>query len=121
VKVTNLNTGTLTSFTAPSSSLSFGPTGNGDFVSEMWVSSDPDGWPQAYIQICQLPLTGACTLPSFSGTTGRGSFTNGYVQVDLAYTFTWVPLFQNRLGGVIDAGFQRMTTLVTTSTRTYAE
>ena len=121
VTLTNLTSGGSTSFSTTGTNYALSATGNGDFIVQSWVAPDGYGQPQGYIQVCQLPLTSACSLPSFATATPRGWFTNGFLQVDLTYTFQFNPLFQNRLAGVVDVSFMRPTSLVTTSVRTYAE
>jgi Flp pilus assembly protein TadG len=121
--------GALASFSATTSgSVGISATGDGDFVTEAWVATDGKGWPQAYVQVCQLPLSAACGLPSFATgavpprpATPQGWFSNGSVQVNLGYTFQFNPLFQNRLAGIVDVSFMRPSTFVTTSVRSYAE
>jgi hypothetical protein len=113
------------SFNAASgASVGITATGNGDFVTEAWMATDinnNNGW-QGYVQVCQLPLTASCGLPSFNpSSTPQNWFTNGFVQVNLGYTFQFNPLFQNRLAGLVDVSFMRPSTRVTTSVRTYAE
>jgi Flp pilus assembly protein TadG len=64
---------------------------------------------------CSMPLsTASCTL---TAPPSRG----GFVEVNVNYTFQFNPLFQNRLGGVIDVSFMRPTALVTTTARAYVE
>jgi Flp pilus assembly protein TadG len=108
----------------PAPSYQFNPTSTGDFVMLTWLHPDIYNLMQGYIQICQLPLTSACTFPNFPAgppATTRSTFTDGFVQTDVGYNFQFNPLFQNRLTGVIDVSFMRPSTLVTTSVRTYAE
>jgi Flp pilus assembly protein TadG len=99
----------------------FNPTSTGDFVMMSWLVADPLGLIQGYIQLCQLPVTSACTFPNFQAPTNRGSFTDGFLQVDVGYNFRFNPLFQNKLSGVVDVSFMRPVSLLTTSVRTYAE
>ena len=64
--------------------------------------------------ICNMPLTAAsCTVPQPQP--------NGFVEVQVSYTFPFNPLFQTRLDGVIDVSFMRPTALVTTVSRSYVE
>jgi len=86
-----------------------------------WLAPDQNALMQGYIQLCQLPITNACTFPIFPPGTTRGSFSDGFVQTDVGYNFHFNPLFQNRLTGVVDVSFMRLASLVTTSVRTYAE
>jgi Flp pilus assembly protein TadG len=128
IKVTTLSSGggiTLTNQAAASGSATysdtsykFGPTGNGDFVTLMWLARDQNGSLQGLIEVCRLPYTTSCT---FAAGLTRSAYTDGQLQVDVQYVFQHNPLFQNRLAGVMDAGILRPTTLVTTSVRTYAE
>lgn len=63
---------------------------------------------------CTLPLTTAsCTVPQPQP--------NGFVEVQVSYTFQFNPLFQTRLDNVIDVSFMRPTALVTTVSRSYVE
>jgi len=105
----------------PAPTYQFNPTSAGDFVMLTWLHPDLYGLMQGYIQLCQLPITNACTFPSFPALTTRSTFTDGFVQADVGYNFQFNPLFQNRLSGVVDVSFMRPTSLVTTSVRTYAE
>jgi Flp pilus assembly protein TadG len=130
IKVTSTTTSTIltsqagasgsATYTAPST-YQFNPTSTGDFVMMTWLAPDQLALMQGYIQLCQLPLTAACTFPTFPSPTTRQSFTDGFLQADVGYTFQFNPLFQNRLGGVMDVSFMRPTSLVTSSVRTYAE
>ena len=89
-----------------------------------WLAANPSGLMQGFIQLCQLPLTAACTLPFPVATTPpstRASYSDGFLQVDVGHNFQFNPLFQNRLAGVIDVSFMRPLTLVTTSVRIYGE
>jgi Flp pilus assembly protein TadG len=64
--------------------------------------------------VCSMPLTTAtCTLP----TPPAG----GFVEIQVAYTFQFNPLFQTRLDNVIDVSFMRPTALVSTTSRAYVE
>jgi Flp pilus assembly protein TadG len=64
--------------------------------------------------ICTMPLsTVSCTLTAPPRS--------GFVEVQVNYTFQFNPLFQNRLGGVMDVSFMRPTALVTTTARAYVE
>jgi Flp pilus assembly protein TadG len=122
VSLTTQPSGASGSFTATSgSSVGITTTGNGDFVTEAWMARDGTGWPQGYVQVCQLPLSASCGLPTFASARPQNWFTNGFVQVNLGYTFQFNPLFQNKLAGVVDVSFMRPSTLVTTSVRSYAE
>ncbi len=111
--------GTAT-YTAPFT-YQFNPTSTGDFVMLTWLAPDQNALMQGYIQLCQLPITNACTFPNFPTPITRESFSDGFVQADVGYNFQFNPLFQNRLTGVVDVSFMRLASLVTTSVRTYAE
>jgi Flp pilus assembly protein TadG len=100
---------------------SFNPSGNGDFLAMTWLAPDQYGLQQGYIQVCRLPFTTSCGFPAAITRATASSFSDGWVQVDVAYTFQFNPLFQNRLSGVVDVSFMRPSTLLTTSVRTYAE
>jgi len=64
--------------------------------------------------VCAMPLSSAtCTL----GPPPQ----RGFVEVQVAYTFQFNPLFQNRLAGVVDVSFMRPTAQVTTTARAYVE
>jgi Flp pilus assembly protein TadG len=64
--------------------------------------------------VCTMPLsTSTCTLPQPKP--------GGFVEVQVAYTFQFNPLFQTRLDGVIDVWFMRPTAAVTTISRAYVE
>jgi hypothetical protein len=105
--------GTL-SLSAPTA---FGITANGDFVVMTWLDGSGS---TGVVQICPLgatPLLQTGCAPSAS----YGSFADGFVQVDLTYTFRFNPLFQNRLASVVDVSFMRQASLLTTSARTYME
>jgi Flp pilus assembly protein TadG len=108
-------------YTTTPPTYSFNPTSTGDFVMMTWLASDPTGLMQGYIQLCQLPLTAACTFPNFPAPTNRGSYTDGLLQVDVAYNFQFNPLFQNKLAGVVDVSLMRSTSLVSSSVRIYGE
>jgi TadE-like protein len=63
---------------------------------------------------CSLPLQAqTCVLPV--------PRQDGFVQVDVRYTFDLNPLFQNRLVGVVDAFFLRPSVVLTTRARAYVE
>jgi Flp pilus assembly protein TadG len=62
---------------------------------------------------CSLPLSASCALP----TPTQG----GFVQVNVAYTFQFNPLFQTRLDGIVDVSFMRPTAVLTTQSRAYVE
>jgi Flp pilus assembly protein TadG len=63
---------------------------------------------------CTLPLsTATCTLPQPKA--------GGFMQVQVAYTFQFNPLFQNRLSGVVDVSLMQPTAPVTTTSRAYTE
>jgi Flp pilus assembly protein TadG len=62
---------------------------------------------------CDMPLTSACSVPQPKP--------GGYVEIEVAYTFQFNPLFQTRLEGVVDVSFMRPTALVTTTSRAYVE
>ena len=70
------------------------------------------------------PMTSTPTanppLTTCSGTLSAPP-SSGFVEVQVAYTFDFNPLFQNRLAGVIDVSFMRPTTQVTTTSRAYVE
>jgi len=66
-------------------------------------------------RICSLPLQASCAMPS------RTSAGGGYVQVDVIHRFTFNPLFQNTLAGVVDVWLGRPFSELTTSSRTYIE
>jgi Flp pilus assembly protein TadG len=114
-------------FTATSGTVDISATSTSspasDFITEAWMGIDGNGWPQGYVQVCPLELSPSCGLPwgTITATTPQNWFTNGFVQVNLGYTFQFNPLFQNRLAGVVDVSFMRPSTLVTTSVRSYAE
>jgi hypothetical protein len=94
-----------------------GATGNGDFVVITWL--DGSGT-VGVVQICPLggsPLLQTTCIPA----TSYGSLADGFVQVDVNYTFRFNPLFQNRLASVVDVSFMRQTSQLTTSARTYIE
>jgi hypothetical protein len=99
----------------------FNPTADGDYVAivqlEQGVSSSTSVDPDGFIQICPLPLQTACALSNLYIWDGAG----GMVEVDTSYTFHYNPLFQNRLGGVVDASFMRQFSVLTTTTRTTSE
>jgi hypothetical protein len=64
--------------------------------------------------VCTMPLTTAsCNLNAPSRS--------GFVEVHVDYTFQFNPLFQNRLGGVVDVSFMKPTAIVTTTARAYVE
>jgi Flp pilus assembly protein TadG len=63
--------------------------------------------------ICSMPLTNSCGVPQPKP--------GGYIEVQVAYTFQFNPLFQTRLDGIIDVSFMRPTALVTTTSRAYVE
>jgi hypothetical protein len=106
------------SYTGSSFDYAFNPSGNGDFVVMTWLAPDQCGLQQGYIQVCKLPFTTNCVFPS---GLNRSQNTDGFVQVDVRYTFNFNPLFQTRLDGVIDVSFMRPTAQITTAVRTYAE
>ena len=65
-------------------------------------------------QMCPFPLqTSTCTLSA--------PLPGGYVEVQVAYTFQFNPLFQTRLDGILDVSFMRPTAQVTTTARAYVE
>ena len=64
---------------------------------------------------CTLPLAQSCSLPS------RASAGGGYVQVDVTYSFTFNPLFQNNLANVTVVSFLQPASVLTTSERAYLE
>lgn len=65
-------------------------------------------------QFCSFPLqTSSCTLP----TPGPG----GFLEIQVAYTFQFNPLFQTKLDNIIDVSFMRPTAQVTTTARAYVE
>ena len=64
---------------------------------------------------CSLPLSQSCSLPS------RASAGGGYVEVDVTYSFTFNPLFQNDLASVTVVSFMQPTSVLTTSERAYLE
>jgi hypothetical protein len=70
-----------------------------------------------YIQVCPLPLQTSCALANLHIYDGGG----GMLEVDTSYTFHFNPLFQNRLGGVMDVSFMRPISVLTTTTRTTSE
>jgi Flp pilus assembly protein TadG len=100
---------------------SFNPSGNGDFVALTFLAPDRVGLQQGYIQLCRLPFSSTCGFPSGVTRAATSASTNGSIQVDLRYTFQFNPLFQNRLGNVVDVSFMRAATQLSTSVRTYAE
>jgi hypothetical protein len=96
----------------------FNPTADGDYVALMQLeglsqSNSMDG----YIQVCPLPLQTSCALANLHIYDGGG----GMLEVDTSYTFHFNPLFQNRLGGVMDVSFMRPISVLTTTTRTTSE
>jgi Flp pilus assembly protein TadG len=105
-------------YTSSSFNYAFNPSGTGDYAMLTWLSPDQYGLMQGYIQICRLPFTTNCTFPS---SLNRAQNTDGWIQTDVRYNFSFNPLFQTRLEGVVDVSFMRPTALVTTSVRTYAE
>lgn len=63
---------------------------------------------------CTLPVTTtSCVVPA----PPRG----GFVEVKVAYTFQFNPLFQSQVQGIVDASFMRPTALVNTTARAYVE
>jgi Flp pilus assembly protein TadG len=64
---------------------------------------------------CSLPLQSSCTLPTRSSAGG------GYIQVDVTYTFTFDPLFQNQLVNVANVSLMQPLSVLTTSARAYLE
>jgi len=64
--------------------------------------------------VCAMPLS-AATCPLSPPPQ------HGFVEVQVAYTFQFNPLFQNRLSGVVDVSFMRPTAQVTTTARAYIE
>ena len=63
---------------------------------------------------CSLLLSAAtCTLPQPKA--------GGFLQVQVAYTFQFNPLFQNRLSNVVDVSLMQPTAAVTTTSRAYTE
>jgi Flp pilus assembly protein TadG len=119
VCLTNVSgaTGSAT-YTSSSLNYTFNPTSVGDFVMMTWLAPDQYGLQQGYLQVCRLPFTTNCVFPT---GLNRSKNTDGFVQVDVRYTFNFNPLFQNRLDGVIDVSFMRPSSLLTTTVRTYAE
>jgi Flp pilus assembly protein TadG len=97
------------SYMAPSA---LGISANGDYVAITWVDSVAGA---GQVQICPLPLQTACAA------SVSNNWAQGFVQVDVVYTFNFNPLFQNRLAGIVDASFLRPTSLLTTSARSYIE
>jgi Flp pilus assembly protein TadG len=118
---TQPNSGSANFTATRASGVGITTTGNGDFVTQSWMATDGTGWLQGYVQVCQLPLSASCGLPTFASARPQNWFTNGFVQVNLGYTFQFNPLFQNKLAGVVDVSFMRASTLVTTTVRSYAE
>jgi Flp pilus assembly protein TadG len=95
-----------------------GATGDGDFVVVTWLDGAGTG---GFVQIC--PLGGTPLLDTACAPPGAvyGSLADGFVQVDVTYTFRFNPLFQNRLASVVDVSFMRQSSQLTTSARTYME
>jgi TadE-like protein len=110
-------TGTAT-YSASSFNYAFNPASSGDFAMLTWLSPDQYGLMQGYIEICRLPFTTNCTFPS---GLNRSQNTDGWIQTDVRYNFSFNPLFQTRLDGIVDVSFMRPSALVTTSVRSYAE
>ncbi|GAC1324567.1 MAG: hypothetical protein NVSMB2_22770 [Chloroflexota bacterium] len=81
-----------------------------------------------------LPMAGATMMsvpcPMTSTPTSSNPLSNctlyqppsaGFVEVQVAYTFQFNPLFQNRLSGVIDVSFMNPTVQLNTTARSYVE
>lgn len=69
-----------------------------------------------------ISTTYTCSLPLQISTCTLGQPPqDGLVQVSATYTFQFNPLFQNRLGGVIDVWFMRPSAVLTTTARAYVE
>ena len=65
-------------------------------------------------QTCPFPLqTSTCTLTAPSP--------GGFVEVQVAYTFQFAPLFQTKVENVIDVSFMNPTAQVVTTARAYVE
>jgi Flp pilus assembly protein TadG len=66
--------------------------------------------------VCPMPLSLATCSPALTIPPQ-----SGFVEVQVAYTFQFNPLFQNRLGGVVDVSFMRPTAQITTTARAFVE
>jgi Flp pilus assembly protein TadG len=62
----------------------------------------------------------SCTAPSRSDASGA-SLHGGTVEIVASYQFTFSPLFQNRLTGMIDASFMQQFAVLKTTARAYIE
>jgi Flp pilus assembly protein TadG len=100
-------------YTAPSA---LGVSGNGDFLVLTWLDAQHT---TGAVQIC--PLGPAPLIQTTCAPSVLNAWANGFVQVDVNYTFNFNPLFQNRLASVVDVSFIRQTSQLTTSARTYLE
>jgi Flp pilus assembly protein TadG len=65
---------------------------------------------------------GPCVLPLQSASCALGQPPqDGLIQVAVTYTFQFLPLFENRLSGVVDVSFMRPSVVLTTTARAYVE
>lgn len=69
---------------------------------------------------CPMTSTPTSSAPLSSCTLTQPP-NAGFVEVQVAYTFQFNPLFQNRLSGVIDVSFMNPTIQLTTTSRSYVE
>jgi Flp pilus assembly protein TadG len=109
---------TMTGSSVPGLS-AFGVNAVGDYAAVMMIEegNSSQSTADAFLQICPLRMTPTCALGNLNMRDGAG----GTIEVDTSYTFTYSPLFQNRLTGIIDASFMRQFTVLTTTTRTTGE
>ena len=70
--------------------------------------------------VCPMDGTNGAELSTTSCNLTKPS-PGGFVEVQVNYTFSFNPLFQNRLAGIIDVSFMRAATQVTTTARAYVE
>jgi Flp pilus assembly protein TadG len=98
---------------------SYGVSADGDYASVLMIEEGNSIGPTAagFLQICPLPMTSNCVLPNLGMWNGGG----GTVEVDTSYTFHYSPLFENKLGSVVNVSFLRPLTVLTTTTRTTGE
>ena len=89
----------------------FNAVADGDFLTAAALGPTYTGT----LRVCKLPLATTCA----PGALGTAS--GGFVQVDLTYTFTFNPLFQNKLAGVVDVSLMRPLSTLRTAARSYVE